>query len=301
MSIVATMLAALALCQGSPQQRWQELMKQDGVAGALVEVHFRWHRPPVNLKVVRTMYFTLPIKPGSPLMEPASQVVDSTRLERFRAIGLERDLQETALQRAPYGHLREPPPRRWLLFGAGSPPVGAQVYFSAEDAQPPLVHWWLIDRREPPIFDAAQFGDQIEVSRLLASVTQSEKNGVLEIAAANTNLPLVEKALQAGADPSRDGGRVLVNAVRGRNRSAILEIINLLVNAGADPNARDEDAWTPLMWAALEGNRPGVEALLRLGALPNSRGKNGKTALSLAERRGYPDIVQVLQKAGATQ
>ena len=48
--------------------------------------------------------------------------------------------------------------------------------------------------------------------------------------------------------------------------------------AGADPNARiNENSWTPLHWAAYEGNAAAIAALLDGGADPGARNGEGRT------------------------
>ena len=59
-----------------------------------------------------------------------------------------------------------------------------------------------------------------------------------------------------------------------------------LLKAGADPNGRCQDHYTPLMAAANRGAEPLVRLLLDHGALLNSRGSGGVTALHLAVAAG---------------
>jgi ankyrin repeat protein len=72
-----------------------------------------------------------------------------------------------------------------------------------------------------------------------------------------------------------------------------------LLDAGADPNARNDAGATALMWAAddLEITR----MLLARKADPNVRSADGRSALLLAAgRSGAGDVVKVLLEAGAT-
>ena len=74
-----------------------------------------------------------------------------------------------------------------------------------------------------------------------------------------------------------------------------------LLEAGADPNARDKDDRTPLHSAARSnGNEAVVAALLEAGADPNARDKDDRTPLhSAARSNGNPAVFAALLEAGA--
>lgn len=109
--------------------------------------------------------------------------------------------------------------------------------------------------------------------------------------------------LDAGADPNeRDqhGATALMNAAAGGHTGAA----RLLMERGADPNiATRRDGATALMMAAYRGHADMVRLLLAKGADPNARNDDGKTPLSLALRgrdgNANPAIVQMLRAAGA--
>ena len=107
------------------------------------------------------------------------------------------------------------------------------------------------------------------------------------------------------------------------------KIVQILLDAGADPNAIDSEEKTALMWAATQkrGRMGGhgirsyvrgaatssvgaiggnfldldtVRFLLEAGVDLNAQDEIGETALSKASRARYTEIVDILQKAGAT-
>jgi ankyrin repeat protein len=90
--------------------------------------------------------------------------------------------------------------------------------------------------------------------------------------------------------------------------------INLLLNAGADPDIDDEYGWSPLHWVSYHGYLETVKALLkpknstpyenvlesrRKVANVNVKDIDGSTPLLFAVSRGHVDIVHELLEHGA--
>jgi ankyrin repeat protein len=75
--------------------------------------------------------------------------------------------------------------------------------------------------------------------------------------------------------------------------------VEKLLGQGADPNTRDNDGSTSLIWMASSGLTDGVEALLKKGAYVNAKDKTGWTALMGAARKGHSDTVRALLEKGA--
>ncbi|MEX2650136.1 MAG: ankyrin repeat domain-containing protein [Alphaproteobacteria bacterium] len=75
--------------------------------------------------------------------------------------------------------------------------------------------------------------------------------------------------------------------------------VNRLLSAGIDPNVKDADGWTPLIFASIEGHQSIVWRLLDAKADPNAMGTDGATALMAAALKGHAEIVKALIAAGA--
>jgi len=75
----------------------------------------------------------------------------------------------------------------------------------------------------------------------------------------------------------------------------------MLLDAGADINAKDPEGRTVLMLAASSGAFPVdvVKALIARGVDVNAKNPAGETALTYAKRHGNSPVVQLLEKAGA--
>lgn len=109
---------------------------------------------------------------------------------------------------------------------------------------------------------------------------------------------IMEIFLVAGINPDAkdNNGRTALMwaSVNGHAAAA-----NILLNRGADANAVDNAGMTPLMGAASAGRTEIVSLLLEKGANMNSTGRDGMTALLHASSGGYTEILNILMDRGA--
>ena len=109
---------------------------------------------------------------------------------------------------------------------------------------------------------------------------------------------VVKLLLEKGADTDAkdSGGRTpLLWATRQGHEA----IITLLLENGADINARDSEGQTPLMWAVGNGLETTVELLLEKGADVDTKDNRDWTPLSWAATHGQEAIVRLLLEKGA--
>jgi len=59
------------------------------------------------------------------------------------------------------------------------------------------------------------------------------------------------------------------------------------------------DGWTALISASAAGHREVVQALLAAQAEVNAKENHGATALEFASAQGHPEVAELLRKAGA--
>lgn len=84
-----------------------------------------------------------------------------------------------------------------------------------------------------------------------------------------------------------------IEAIKAGDRAAV----EGMIDAGAELNQQDKQGWTPLNWAAGSGQLEIVDLLLEHGADPLVVGADLRTAQMIALAAGYADVVKRLREA----
>jgi ankyrin repeat protein len=157
------------------------------------------------------------------------------------------------------------------------------------------------------IFEAATIGDAERARALVAKdpalVNAWSADGFFPLGlAAFFKRPAVAKVLlEHGADArmasTPAGFTPLHSAVADDAGADVTELVRMLIDAGADPNARSASGGTPLHTAGFTGNVPVTEMLLAAGADPEATDATGLTPLDRARERGHPEVAAILHDA----
>lgn len=103
-------------------------------------------------------------------------------------------------------------------------------------------------------------------------------------------MQIIDILLKAGADINAATKSDKITALTKASRLGHLSITKFLVEHGANLNAQDSDGWTPLMYAINSGRFDVVRYLVENGADINYKNKFGWTAIDLSNDLAYDNI-----------
>lgn len=247
---------------------WMDEMRQMGIRRVLVQTEFRWHKKPVEVKATRFVYF-------STYYGDCGQIADSQRLSEIRNSGLEAKLSDQAEEDTLRGH--------WMFIDNAPHHLkrGATTITLMDDEWLPTlpISFFQPLKKPDPFKYAVGMGDVAAVKQFLREgVTPEERDGTVWAIAGVPSPCTLKALLQAGANPNmrdRYGSPLLTEEIRHDD----FENAKVLVDAGADVNAKNAWGFTPLSIAE------GIQRTLKEQHTP--------------DLPAMPDIIHLLKAAGA--
>lgn len=91
---------------------------------------------------------------------------------------------------------------------------------------------------------------------------------------------------------------IFYSNIRGSHKGFTPDLLNLLIKNGGDRSHRDDNGYTPMEYAALEGVMPALKILWDESYDRNSRDFDGMTLLHKTAVRGYTDCTEFLMEKG---
>jgi len=186
---------------------------------------------------------------------------------------------------------------------ADSPEKSAPVAEKSVSAKEPAAPVAKATVSEDAFFQAALDGKIEKVREGLAGgikpglAGKEDKRTALMLAAFNGHTAIIRLLVEAKAD---------VNARDAIDRTALMyaatgpygETVRYLLDHGAKVNLADNNEhWTPLMFAAAEGQTAVVRMLLEAGAAPGAVDVDGEDAALFAKSKGHAETAALIEAA----
>ncbi len=156
------------------------------------------------------------------------------------------------------------------------------------------------------LIDAIKAGNAAKVTSLLAGGANANAAGeggvtALMLAASLGHLVMVKALIKAGADVKAQDERgytALVSACFNPDLDrGFPEVVQELINGGADIETQIFYGIRPLMLAAGAGEAGVVDVLLKAGADPKARNEGSRTALMMVKDKDYIEVINLLHEA----
>jgi hypothetical protein len=182
-------------------------------------------------------------------------------------------------------------------------PFGHRTFCAAVDYSPPDSTRML--RSDGALIAAVQDADAALIKQLIAeghdihAPSTCAGYTALHLAVVKGRPELVQLLLDLGADPHRTADRMRTPLPLALVHNEEPKVMELLLDAGADLEASDDKGFSALHAAAEVGNVTGIRHLLRRGASIQARTQSGLSALHIACALGHIDAARELVRQGA--
>ena len=157
-----------------------------------------------------------------------------------------------------------------------------------------------ISKDQEKLKNAAENGITTEVKKLLSSGMLDINRGhgfslitPLHKAAEKGHMDVVQALIDRGADvnkPCKVGNTPLHEAALQGHKA----VVKLLLERGAEVNKQGMYGWTPLHCAAANNHKEMVKILLEGGAMPEITDEAGRTPLNVAHQYGRTEVTTIL-------
>ena len=152
------------------------------------------------------------------------------------------------------------------------------------------------------MFEAAALGRVDRIQQLLredpslASAYAPDGFPPVGLAAFFGHLDAVKTLIAAGADIHAPAKNALkVQAIHAAVASKNLDIVRAVLEAGADPNAAQQQGFRPMHESGSSGSRELAELLMKYGGDPTLKNDEGKSAITFAREKGHAEFANWLE------
>ncbi len=153
------------------------------------------------------------------------------------------------------------------------------------------------------VFDAAalgrtdRLGEILDARPDLVDAIATDGFTPLQLASFFGRLDAARLLVDRGAPPTPvSRSPMAIHALNAAAAGGHADVVALLLDAAADPDARQHGGLTALMSCAAAGSEAGVAALLERGADPTATSDDGKDAAAFATERGHPALAERLRR-----